>query len=117
MTAGATRAYPNTFSLSRRCPKVRPTIPRRYAAVWAASAIGRRYRPDGPRGSRLRADEGPVADAMRPVGLRAELLVPELLVLGVVAVEPADLGVALEREHVRGDAVEEPAVVADHHRA
>ena len=36
------------------------------------------------------------------------------LVVGEVALEPAHLGVALEREHVGGDAVEEPAVVADH---
>ena len=42
-----------------------------------------------------------------------ELAVAELLVLGEVALEPADLAVALEREHVRRDPVEEPAIVAD----
>ena len=37
----------------------------------------------------------------------------ELLVLGEVALEPADLAVALEGEHVGRDPVEEPAIVAD----
>ena len=41
-----------------------------------------------------------------------------MLLVGLeVALEPHDLGVALEREHVRGDAVEEPAIVGDDHRA
>ena len=40
---------------------------------------------------------------------------PVGLVVAEVALEPADLGVALEGEHVGGDAVEEPAVVADHY--
>src|SRR5438477_5274613 len=31
----------------------------------------------------------------------------------IVALEPHDLAVAFEREHVRGDSIEEPAVVAD----
>src|SRR5256885_11099772 len=99
MMAGATRTYPKTFSLSRRCPNVRPTTPRRYAALRATSAIGRRYRPAGA--PVLRARERPVTDAVRPVGLGPELPGPGLLVLGVVAVEPADLGVAFERGHVR----------------
>ena len=42
---------------------------------------------------------------------------PVRLVVLVVALEPDDLAVALEGQHVRGDAVEEPAVVADDHRA
>ena len=38
--------------------------------------------------------------------------------LGVATVEPDHLGVALEGEDVRGDAVQEAAVVADaHHTA
>ena len=41
-----------------------------------------------------------------------------VLLVGLeVALEPADLRVALEGQHVRGDAVEEPAVVRDHHGA
>ena len=47
----------------------------------------------------------------------AQLLLPPRLVLAEVALEPAHLAVALEGEDVGGDAVEEPAVVADHHRA
>ena len=42
-----------------------------------------------------------------------EPAVPVGLVVLVVALEPDHLAVALEGEHVRGDAVEEPAVVAD----
>src|SRR6266496_1283123 len=92
--------------------------PRRYAALRAISAIGKKIPPDerprfGQRGRHLSPLQRPVADAVRPVRLGAQLLVPERLVFGIVPVEPADLGVALEGEHVRGDAVEEPTVVAD----
>ena len=55
----------------------------------------------------------PVLDAVRLVGVRAEAALPIGLVVLVVAFEPHDLAVALEGEHVRGDAVEEPAIVAD----
>src|SRR6188472_3814759 len=64
----------------------------------------------------VRADElgeALVADAVRLVGGRSELLVAPRLVLCEVALEPPNLAVALERQHVGGDAVEEPAVVAD----
>src|SRR5450830_59044 len=57
--------------------------------------------------------ELPVLDPVRAVGLGAEALVAVGLVILVVAFVPDDLAVALEREHVRRDAVEEPAVVAD----
>src|SRR5882757_8825999 len=50
---------------------------------------------------------------MRPVGLGAELLAAEALVGLEVPLEPPDLRVALEREYVSGDPVEEPAVVRD----
>ena len=46
-----------------------------------------------------------------------EQLAAVLLVGLEVALEPPHLRVALEGEHVRGDAVEEPAVVGDDHRA
>ena len=58
-----------------------------------------------------------VRDPVRAVGLGAEPLVPVLLVGLEVALEPDDLRVALEREHVGRDAVEEPAIVGDDHRA
>src|SRR5215216_5729465 len=54
---------------------------------------------------------------MRRVRLRAEAAMPVRLVILVVALEPDDAAVAFEREDVRGDAIEEPAVVADHHGA
>src|SRR4051794_32770252 len=58
-----------------------------------------------------------VGNAVRLVGIGAQALVPISLVVGEVALEPPHLAVALEREHVRRDAVEEPTVVADDHRA
>ena len=39
------------------------------------------------------------------------------LVIGEVALEPLDMAVVLEGEHVGGDAVEEKAIVADDHGA
>src|SRR5262249_15976003 len=49
------------------------------------------------------------------VGSEAAHLI--LLVVLEVALEPFDVAVALERQNVRGDAVEEPAIVADDDRA
>src|SRR4051794_25222159 len=65
----------------------------------------------------LGADELLVRHAVRPVGLGAELVAPPGLVGLEVPLEPRDLRVALEGEHVGGDAVEEPPVVGDDHRA
>ena len=45
--------------------------------------------------------------------VRAEPPLAIGLVVLVVAFEPDDLAVALEGQHVRGDAIEEPAIVAD----
>src|SRR3954468_8082151 len=62
---------------------------------------------------RLR-DEALVPD---PGGLgrrRSELLVAERLIVADVALEEPDLAVALEREHVRRDPIEEPTIMADH---
>src|SRR5712692_6456059 len=69
----------------------------------------------GPRNA-SRPQERPVADAMR-TPVRAHGLAHELLVRLVVALEPAHTTVAHEDEHVRRDAIQEPAVVADHHDA
>ena len=54
---------------------------------------------------------------MRLVGVDAEALAPVGLVVAEVPLPPPHLRVALEGEDVRRDAIEEPAVVADHHRA
>ena len=47
-------------------------------------------------------------------GLRAEAPAAVGLVILIVPLEPRHLTVALEREHMRRDPIEEPAVVADH---
>jgi hypothetical protein len=54
---------------------------------------------------------------MRSRGRLAEGLTAPLLLLGEVAIEEGDLRFALEGEDVRGDPVEEPAVVGDDDRA
>ncbi len=51
---------------------------------------------------------------MRLIGRGAEPALAIRLVVLVVALEPDGLRVAFERQDVRGDAIEEPAVVADH---
>src|SRR5512143_7345 len=56
----------------------------------------------------LLVHEPAVLDAVRLVGLGADALVQVLLVILVVALEEHDLRIALERQHVRRDAVEEP---------
>src|SRR5713101_5299560 len=53
---------------------------------------------------------------MRLVGVAAQTAVAVGLVILVVALEPFDVAVALEGQHVGGDAVEEPAIMADDHR-
>src|SRR6185436_18417962 len=58
-----------------------------------------------------------VADAVRLVGLGAQAALAVGLVRLVVALEPDHLGFPIEGEDVGGDAVQEPAVVADDHRA
>src|SRR5439155_19648538 len=88
------------------------------------STVGRRVLPR--RRSRRRAPRpapGPsraqaaVFDAVRPLGLGAEAAAAVGFVVLVVALEPDDAALALEGEDVGGDAVEEPAVVADDDRA
>src|SRR5215470_9135533 len=54
-----------------------------------------------------------VLDPMRDRGVGSEPAHLVLLVVLVVALEPLDVAIALEGEDVGGDAVEEPAVVAD----
>ena len=50
---------------------------------------------------------------MRLVGGGAEAALAVGLVVLIVPLEPHHLAVAFEREHVRRDAIEEPAIVAD----
>src|SRR5437764_15437954 len=69
----------------------------------------------GPSGLSL-AVQLPVLDPVRLLGVDAQALLALGLVHLVVALAPDRLAVALERQDVRRDAVQEPAVVADHHR-
>ena len=48
---------------------------------------------------------------MRLVGVDAEALVAIRLVVAEVALPPPHLGISLEGEDVRGDAIEEPTIV------
>src|SRR5581483_1428011 len=58
-------------------------------------------------------DQRLVPDAVGLGRLGTEALPPVGLVVGEVAFEPPDLRLALEGQHVGGDPVEEPPVVAD----
>jgi hypothetical protein len=54
---------------------------------------------------------------MRLISLGAEPAMTIGLVVGIVALEPDHLRIALERQDMCGDAIEEPAIMADDHRA
>src|ERR1700752_1731314 len=58
-----------------------------------------------------------VPDAVRLSGVLAPAPpeIPDVLL--VIALEPHHLRVAIEGEDVRGDAIEKPAIVGDHHGA
>src|SRR5690606_34479649 len=93
--------------------RARPTLPRR-CRLWrtvCSTATGPRSPPISLPMELLELD--PVGD--QAVDAEAALLV--LLVGLEVALEPFDVAVALEGEDVGGEAVQEPAVVADHHGA
>ena len=57
--------------------------------------------------------ESPILDPMRRVGLGAELALAVGFLVLIITIEPDDPALALEREQVRGTAIEEPDVVAD----
>src|SRR6185503_20215536 len=58
-----------------------------------------------------------VGDPVWPVSLSTQTSPSVLLICLEIALEPGDLRVPLEGQDVRGDAVQEPAVVRDDHRA
>jgi len=87
--------------------------PLRTAAVPAACGRDAAVRPSTHLTSSLRAHQRLVFDAVRLVGFGAEATAAVGFVIGVVALEPHRLAVALEGEDVGGDAVQEPAVVGD----
>src|SRR5262245_8672485 len=57
-----------------------------------------------------------VFDSMRPFGFDSQPPLTVGLVILIIPFEPLHLAVALEREYVRRDAVEKPAIVTDHDR-
>jgi hypothetical protein len=86
-------------------------MPARSASSRADAATGRCRCRTAPRAASRRSHR-----RARPA---CEFLqrVEQLELAALVALEPDDLAVALEGEDVGGDAVEEPAIVADDHRA
>src|SRR4051812_27881200 len=122
VVAAVTRMRPNA-AVAVMAPKVIATasfpaidaamIPGMPAAATTRSTVrsASALTPRSPLHERL------VPDPVRLVGLGAEATVPVDLVVAEVAFEPPDLGVALEREDVGGDPVEEPPVVGDDHGA
>src|SRR5512147_2459015 len=96
-----------TWTTRRPISTWRPAWPpSRKAAEDPSRARARRLASSRPGSARQLL----VADPVRLIGRHAELPVAVLLVLGEVALEPADDAVALERQDVGGDPVEEPAV-------
>src|SRR5450759_2144322 len=96
---------PSSSSKARSKVRIRSTPRRR--------AMDRRSVP----GHRCSGSEALVPDAVGLIGRGAKFPVAVFLVLGEVALEPANHAVALEGQHVGRDPVQEPAVVADHHGA
>jgi hypothetical protein len=120
-TAEETDALAARLPLNRLWPDD-PDSPISPAVASTAGSTSTRSKPPcvGADSGRVRArsaSELLVADTVRLIRGHTELAVAVFLVFGEVALEPADDAVAFEREDVRRDPVEEPPVVADHHRA
>src|SRR5689334_6378353 len=104
------RVSPSTFQpgaqrgadLTRYCP-INPAAPVMIAR--------------GAMRALLLAGQFAIANSMWLVGLFAESFFAVRLIVAVVPFEPDDLAIALKRQDVGGDAVEEPAVVAADDRA
>src|SRR5262249_9104298 len=104
----ATRA-PSAASLSAAAPPV-PSLPPVMMATCApspTSSMRVSLQLRGLTGERL------ITNTMGLLGRGAQTLLAVGFVVLVVALEPFHAAVALEGEHVRGNPVEEPAVVAD----
>src|ERR1700682_4033259 len=83
------------------------------AAVILRAHIARAGAASPPHDLRQIVGEGLVAETVRLLGRGAESLLAIGFVVLVVALEPFRVAVPFERQHVGGDPVEEPAVVAD----
>src|SRR4051794_39606305 len=125
MTAGPTRrsfaaSSPATQNASMRASSRRPSIATLF--TWAYASMSDQRSPidtcsrtaSGP--SQLAVDATAGAQRVRPEALHLVLLVGLEVALEPVPV-PRLLGRALVGQDVRRDAVEEPPIVRDHHRA
>src|SRR5690606_37712524 len=105
---GMARPQP-TWMCLRRSPRrayhAAPAHRRRRTFMNNAGLDRAQYRASG---------EPLVADAMRLRGVLTLAALQVLRVIRIVALEVYDLAVAFEREDVRRDPVEEPAIVRDH---
>src|SRR5215213_10553311 len=106
--AGPWRGLWTAASTRSRCS---PTLPQ--GPPLAAGGV--RARPGG--GGELVPDQLAVGVAVGAGRFGAEAAELVGLVVGEVALEPHHPAVAFEGQHVGGDPVQEPAVVADHDRA
>jgi hypothetical protein len=66
---------------------------------------------------RIRLRQFPVFNPVWLIGFNAQSPLTIRFVIGVVALEPDDLRIALKRQNMRGDAIQEPAVMGNNHRA
>src|SRR5262245_54848489 len=104
MATPPTRTITSTI-VNRRRPGSRIVpLPRIPAPARDLRRIGRRFDSSGQR---------LVLDAVRLIRVGAQAFVALGLVGLVIAVAPDDLAVPLEREDMRRDPVEEPAVMSD----
>jgi hypothetical protein len=79
----------------------------------AARTKPRRDKGTKADNSKPSARQFSILDSVRLIGFSAQSAVPIDFVILVVALEPYDLAVPFEREDMRRDAIEEPAIVAD----
>lgn len=68
-------------------------------------------------GLRLSPSQTAILDTMRLVGVVAEAAFAVCLVFAVVAVEILNMAVALERQNVRRDTIQKPAIVRNYDSA
>lgn len=54
-------------------------------------------------------------DSRGTIRIITQFFAAHFVVIGIRSLKPANLGIPLKRQNMRGNAIEEPAVVADHH--
>src|SRR6185437_8213475 len=73
--------------------------------------------PEEDRWGQLSASKSFVLDPMRLIRVDPQTALLVGLIVLVIAFEPFDMAVAFERQHMGGNTVQEPAVMADDHGA